>query len=76
MNAPAPVSLNVVLPFEQAALLLAIAAEVREIRRKRDEHRARGGKDTSWAKTLPIGTVAPACQLADELDAVLASGKE
>lgn len=69
----APASLAVVLPFEQAALLLAIAEEARSIRRRRDEHRARGGKDTEWAKRLPIGTVGALCVLVDDLDAVLAS---
>ena len=71
-----PVRMDVVFPFEQASLLLAIYAEVCTVRRKRDEHKRTHWTGPSGKLTLPIDTVRTICNLADELDAVLASGKE
>ena len=64
----APTRMFALVDADELACLLALAAEMRSIKRRRDEHVARGGKDTSWAKTLPIGTVAAGCLLVEALD--------
>lgn len=63
---PAVAGQYVVITTDEYADLLALRIVARELRRKRDEHVARGGKDTTWAKRLPIGSVAAVCELAGE----------
>lgn len=58
---------------DELEILHALERTARDLRRKRDEHRARGGRDTNWAKTLPIGVADPFDLVLDALDEVRAA---
>lgn len=62
-----------IVDSDELQVLLTLESVARDLRRKRDDHRARGGRDTNWAKTLPIGVVEPFDLVLDALDEVRAA---
>lgn len=67
-----PTVMLVAVDVDELAALLALAAEARNLRRKRDEHQRTHWTGPKGRLTLPLGAVGALCDLTDGLDAVQA----